>query len=479
MLAVVAAAGAVAVSALVFPYLTVNSDESVYLVQADALRHGHLFPPAPEPGDAFVPWLSVERDGHYVTKYTPVHAAVVALAELLGHRRVALALLAGALVVATWAAASSVLRSRRLGLLAAAFVALSPVVIVQSGTFLPYLGNLVLLIAFVAAVGRRRWAVAGLVLGLAFFARPFDALVFGLPFVVWLLARRRWAEVGRLAAGAVGPGILVLLYFRAATGSPFRAPFNLLDPSDSVGFGSRRMTPYEAPVEFGIDLGSRAMGTHALLMSFWTFGGLVLVALAVAGCTRVRRSDPLLPLALTAITVPLGYLFFWGTYNALSWGGPFHLGPYYWMPVLLPLAVLAAAGWEVLETRDRVVSRLALAGMALLAGAVTVDAVSTGREFTSSDRKVWAAVDDASPSRAIVFLQERQLGHPIQLATNGGDRPGGDVVWALDRGPCRNDAVVQAFPGRRAYVLLMSGRYRARPPDPSLEVRLEPATVGC
>jgi hypothetical protein len=141
--------------------------------------------------------------------------------------------------------------------------------------------------------------------------------------------------------------------------------------------------------------------------------------------------------------------------------------------------VLAAAGWEVLEARDRVVSRLALAGMALLAGAVTVDAVSTGREFTSSDRKVWAAVDDASPSRAIVFLQERQLGHPIQLATNGGDRPGGDVVWALDRGPCRNDAVVQAFPGRRAYVLLMSGRYRARPPDPSLEVRLEPATVGC
>src|SRR4051812_43805781 len=56
-------AGLAAVSALltallshtVFSHLSVNNDESVYLLQARALAAGHLFPSAPEPAASFTP----------------------------------------------------------------------------------------------------------------------------------------------------------------------------------------------------------------------------------------------------------------------------------------------------------------------------------------------------------------------------------------------------------------------------------------
>jgi len=80
--------------------LTVNHDEPVYLLQADALRHGKLFPPAPTPADAFLPWLSVTSGDHYVSKYAPVHPAVIALARTVsGTDRAGLALIAAGLVV--------------------------------------------------------------------------------------------------------------------------------------------------------------------------------------------------------------------------------------------------------------------------------------------------------------------------------------------------------------------------------------------
>src|SRR5436190_1192056 len=64
---------------------------------------------------------------------------------------------------------------RRGALIAGALFALSPVVIVQSGTYLPYLGNLAFLLAFAVAVRRGARtgsaalvAAAGFALGLAF-----------------------------------------------------------------------------------------------------------------------------------------------------------------------------------------------------------------------------------------------------------------------------------------------------------------------
>jgi hypothetical protein len=77
-------------------------------------------------------------------------------------------------------------------------------------------------------------------------------------------------------------------------------------------------------------------------LTFWCFGGLLVIGLAVAGWRVLRRRRGASPLAAAALAIPLGYLFFWGSYNALTWGAPYHLGPYYWMPVVIPLAVFGA-----------------------------------------------------------------------------------------------------------------------------------------
>ncbi len=157
-LGAVAGLVAIAGSALVFPYLSQNSDEGAYLTQASALRGGNLVPDAPQSlPQLFQPWFSVLRDGHFVFKYAPVHPASLAVVpQALGGTRTALGLIAAATVLLVVVLARELGVGRRGALIAGALFALSPVVIVQSGTYLPYLGNLAFLLAFAVAVRRAR-----------------------------------------------------------------------------------------------------------------------------------------------------------------------------------------------------------------------------------------------------------------------------------------------------------------------------------
>src|SRR5438445_25405 len=100
--------------------------------------------------------------------------------------------------------------------LAAALWAGSPLFAIQSATYLSYLFNGALLMGYAAALlaGLRRQsrgqpALAGLFLGLAVFARPFDAFLFAGPLLAWwawsgrrrpgqLIAQTRWVAVRAL-----------------------------------------------------------------------------------------------------------------------------------------------------------------------------------------------------------------------------------------------------------------------------------------
>src|SRR5207244_10275995 len=105
-------------------------------------------------------------------------------------------------------------RSRRAAILTAGLFVLSPVVIVQSGTFLPYLFQLVLELTFAVLLlsglrraSARRLVLAGAPLGVAIFSRPADVLFFAVPFLALLrtrigttrgcsrVGRRRWRSV--------------------------------------------------------------------------------------------------------------------------------------------------------------------------------------------------------------------------------------------------------------------------------------------
>ncbi|HEX2042836.1 MAG TPA: glycosyltransferase family 39 protein [Acidimicrobiales bacterium] len=493
-LAVAAGLWAVVGSQWLFPHLSDDHDEGLYLLQATALADGDLFPSAPRQADAFRPWLSVVSGDRYVLKYTPVHAAVLAAGiRLAGNARFSLAFVAAGIVLLSYALAREVLGDRNLAVVASAFLAASPLFIVQSTTFLPYCSTLLLLEGFALALlrgartdGRLLLAVSGLVFGIALFARPFDALLWALPlgaYVAWSQrsdARRLRRTAGWVALGSALPVLAMLAYFRAATGNPFRTPFNLLEPRDTLGFGARRLVPGAPDLEFTPAHGIYGITRYALVTSAWAFGGLVLIGFFVAGVARRRLPGPQPWLASIALTFAVGYLFFWGTFGTSLRGGlASFLGPFYLMPVLVPLTFLAAQGFGAVWRHDRFLGVASLAVMVAVSGYLLSRALPVNLRFSAEDRRIYAPITAARLERALVLvppLYGPQLLHPLAFLQNDADYDG-KVVYALDRGEQGNLRLLDDFPGRDVYKLRFHGHYRATPIDRSLRTSLEPLTV--
>ena len=476
-LAVAAATWAVLASAVFVPRLTDNGDEAVYLLQAESLRAGRLFPPAAEPARAFLPWLSTTAGDHYVTKYTPVFPGFIAASHrVFGSDRAALALVAAGAVVACYRLAGEVLGRRRDAAVAAAFLAGSPLFLVQSATYLSYLFNAALLMGFAAAFlaglrcrSRASLALAGLLLGLAVFSRPFDAVLFAGPVLGWrvwtgrhdvfrLLGEARWVGLG-----AALPLVAMLAYFEAATGSPFRPPFTFVGSDDTLGFGPKRMYAEMPFLDYTPGRALVAFGRLTVLTGFWGFGGLLLIGLAAIGHRSLRRRAARWLVAVAG-AVPLGYVFFWGSFSSSEWGGPWRFGPFYWLPVLVPVSILGAAGFARLRRWDRVVARFVAAGMAAVSLFVVARALAEHRRYGVARDRLYAAPRHAARTldRAVVFLPPVDgpwLLQPFSLARNA--TFDGRVVWAIDRGERRNLDVVRHLPDRTPYRIVLGATRRS------------------
>jgi hypothetical protein len=394
---------------------------------------------------------------------------------VFGTDRAALALIAAGAVLACYFLAREVLGSPTEAALAAGFLAGSPLFLIQSATYLSYLSTVVLLMGFAAALlaGVRLRSggllvLSGLLLGFAVFARPFDAFLFAVPFGGWWLWGRRkrgplrrglgrGVEAGWLAFGMSIPVGLMLWYFRAATGSPWRLPFTLTDASDTVGFGMRRMFPGQPPTVYTPHLALTGLLRLGTLSSVWVFGGLLLFGLAVAGWHGLGRGRGLgsaaTYLGMVALTVPLGYSYFWGSYGSTQWGGPWRFGPFYWLPIVVPLSILGAAGFARLCRADRHLAVGALLAMTAMSALLLVMAIRAHGPFTQHERRLYTAPVAASRlHHAVVFvppLQGPWLLQPFEMARNVSFNA--PVIWAIDRGSSDDLAVMARFPDRAAY----------------------------
>ena len=157
-LAVLAFGGSLATSTSLLPLGSINHDEPMYVFEAHMLRQGHVTLPARD-AEFFRPWAAGVTDGRVVMKYTPPWPAVIAASQVVfGDGRVALALVAAGLVIVVYLLGVELFDDRRVGLMAAALLSLSPMVVVLSGTFLPYTFQLLVEALFVYLVlsGLRR-----------------------------------------------------------------------------------------------------------------------------------------------------------------------------------------------------------------------------------------------------------------------------------------------------------------------------------
>src|SRR5215207_2126359 len=419
-LAVVAGVAAVTVSRWLFPLYSANRDDSVYVAMARLLQRGAATLPADH--EPFAPWASGVIGDRIVLKYTPPWPAVLAVGDgLVGTMRAGLFATAAGGVLAVHALALEVLCDRRRALVAAALVVVSPLFVLQSATYLPYLFSLVLACTVTTLVlgGVRRrsnWrlVVAGALAGVAAFARPFDALLVVAPVVVGMVIshRRRLRDLAQsngipFLAGAVPVAVLGLTYNAITMGSPWRPPFSVTGVADAFGFGQRGV--FESST-LSFDLGDGLAGTGACVrwLVSWSAGGIVLVALALYGTVlalRDGRGTGRYVLASWWLVVPAGYLAFWGPWAMSSnWDGVQTLGPYYHLALLVPLVVFGAHGLVTLVAERR---RLALAGIVAMV-ALTVmavpDKVEANEEITRQYRAVERVVGDAALDDAILFL---------------------------------------------------------------------------
>ncbi len=480
----------------VFPYYTSNHDEAVYLQQAAMLLEGKLRL-YPSVADVFQPWFFIVDGDSLYPKYTPVTAAVFAVGMLLGSARLALAIVAAGAVALTYAVVAEVF-DRETGVVAALFLVLSPLFVVEASVFLPYVPAFCLNLLFAWAYLRadrtgdvRFAALAGGAIGISFWARPYTAVLFAAPFIIhalWTLRglnRRplvRQTTTALLGLGGVG---LALAYNTVMTGDPLVFPYQVFAPQDGPGFGHRRILGYERnyTVALALEANARNLLTYA---TRWAVGGPLGSLLALGGLGVVirrarRRPHPrVLVLAGIALTIALGNLYFWGTLNVLgdlsdtTDGLISFLGPYYHVGLLLPTVAFGAVGARALGRTLRSTlagldsRRLRAGGLAVVVAcmlvATGVTAGALGAPLTDNFRvteqyeTAYEPFEEQDFEEAVVFLPDpygEWLNHPFQPLRND---PGfdGDAVYALENRPF---AVVDAFPNRTYYRYVYHGEW--------------------
>ena len=497
-------AAPILISAWIFPVLSNNPDETVYLLQEKLLAQGRLFMEPDEHSEFFQPFFFKNDGDKIFPKYTPVHAAILTIGDVLaGDVRISLGVLAAANVAVIWLLGLE-LYSRRAGLIAAVVLASSAWLLVQSSTYLSYTSSLLFTALFLLfflkwhRTNQLGWALAaGLAIGIEFFARPYSAVLFAAPFVIWAalcLVRDRGKRLGGLAmmvAGAAPMLGLALAYNAVVSGNPLTFPQQALEPLDFLGFGQHRTDPAAPLFDFTLATGTRATLTSLRSLAVWLPAG-ALGALFVAlrlYLTPLRRGE----IALLAVigSVIAGNAFFWGTAHLVSLRAHEIFGPFYYFDLLVPYSLLLVGSITVASSwagkfprlswlggawKRLPVPRADVATWATAAAVVLIvifSLVILGRKlelhyrYTERNQDLYAPIQAATsgPQESLVFLPAPYIGLPFNNLINDPDLDG-RVLYARDLG-AENLRLMAAYPDRRYYRFVVEESPSGSYPDPA------------
>jgi hypothetical protein len=488
IIGVVAGAIALVAKAVLFPLMSGDADEPVYVYQARMLAQGHATLPARLHAEFFSPWLFGRRGDRLFSQYQPGWPAVIAVAHVLGNEQIALVIAAASAAIATWFLAREI--DARAAVFAVALFVLSPIFVVHSALYLSYLWTSALVVGGVAAalagIRTRKaavWAACGVLFGVAQLTRPYDALIVAVPtivFVAFVLLRRRERAAVRTAAvwfaAGVAPFLLMTAVYNAhITGSPTRFPLQAAQRLDTFGFGARKMSAEENPIDYTPARAYHAMAKNTAAIPRWFAGGGIGFALALGGVWLARRRlDTWLLVALVAV-FPAAYVFWWATTLAAA-GARNGLGPHYYVPAFAFLAVLGGIALQRIAQHSRAIVAVAL--VAIVAGSVLSGAALRETfQFThDSQRAKRDGVHAKTLDNSVVVM--RPDTKPYTLFDNpflvGDPALHDNVLYAIDRGP-RTADLATAYPNRHLYQLVQ----RTEPGHPLLSPSfvVEPLTI--
>jgi hypothetical protein len=442
----------------------ITDDENVYDFMARVWAGGRLFATSPPPGvRAFFENQFIINDGRWYGIYAPGHALILTLGQWLGAIRWITTFEAILTVPIAWALARRLFGARA-GVLAGAFLLLSPFFVLVSATMLPHATATLALSGFAYATIRvlddpRRavwWAVAAGAIGYTGLTRPLTAAAFVMPWLVLLgpLAfRNREARRGAwLFAGVACLAIgLFLVYNAAVTGHPLRTGYHVFAETYAFSF-TQGSLPVSPPFAALYEL------FYALArLNFWLLGwpvSLLLVPFAFRTC-------PARALGLSAVATIVAYALL--RIPSINVVGPVH-----YAELTVPLLVLSAGGFERLAAAAatfagrrgfRVVLSVPIAlavVSALLFWPVYAPAL---RWMANVARAPYDLVERAQLENAVVFVGTLPAlvsppGAWVYRARNNSPDLSDPVLYVNDLGS-DNAKLRRVLPGRRAYQLGM------------------------
>jgi 4-amino-4-deoxy-L-arabinose transferase-like glycosyltransferase len=322
----------VVVQHVVYPALSWNRDEVTYLWQVRGLRAGDLLTTAGPTPHFFQPWLTGLRGDQFFSQYTLGWPGVMLVADVLfGSPLMAQVFGTVVAVLGVYVFTREITRDFTLSFVTAVLMLASPMVITQSGVYLGYLFSLGLGLLFGASLLsglrlRRGWRLvaAGVLLGVLFITRPFDAVVWAAVmggyaiFTTWREWSRQLRALGLVFLGILPFFVLTLLHNHAVTGKFTQFPFTAKEPLDSFGFGYRRLMPRIEGMDYTLVEAVKGTGLSGFYVPQFLFGSYLAVLLAGFGLWFRRRDRTTLLLLGMAVAFPIGYFVFWG--NRLASG---------------------------------------------------------------------------------------------------------------------------------------------------------------
>lgn len=347
------AAGSIAVlaAALAFERNPHILDTVAQLFQARVFAQGSATAPAPERIEFFIGQFLLERDGRWFSQYPPGHPALLALGLRAGVPWLINPLALAGTVPLVHGIARRLL-GERIGALATLLFALSPFVLLMSGSYMNHVTVVFFLALALYALVRvvhdgapRRWvAVAGVALGFAALIRPLESAAWAAVLAAWLAMRRGWSSALALGAACGVAASPLAAYNAITTGHPFRFGYELLwGRGHGLGFHA---DPWGEPFTPLRALANTALDFQRLNVDLfgWPLPSLTFLVLILAFASRDERSREHLGI-LTALLLaaPVAYFFYWhhDTY----------LGPRFLYASVIPAVLLTAAGIGALDRR--------------------------------------------------------------------------------------------------------------------------------
>ena len=423
-----------------------SGDEYVYLYQAKTLAAGRLWNAPLEPAGVFAFNYIVQEPGRVFGSFPAGWPLALAAAIRLGIPVWLVNPILGALSLALIWKLGSRLYDPRVGVSAAALVAISPFFLFNGASYFShtFCGALLLGAACLAARKDRSAAwvplLAGFLIGWAVLARYFTGVVCAMPILYWMLrpGAPRLRTAAFVAAGGL-PWVLLLAWYNVQfSGSPWHLTTRPL--TVSLWFADNFLLR-----------GADMLATHVLRHLTWTPPALLAAYVVYLRAAPRGSRRGLFDWMLVIVA---GGLYFYIERGGNQYGPRFHYEAFLFMAVFVAENLLRGPRLEGRPRHDRLLVGLAAASIAVMPLSFAVHAVIERRVIVER-MDPYARVAAAGLDRALVLIDGR-VGTARSMAaydlTRNGTEGGGPLLYGQYLDEASSCAAAARFPDRTTYV---------------------------